>query len=63
MYIFYFVSDILGMDVDEFRGPTVQRVYQYLRRHTAGQNLDTFSYQGLVEGNEKHCVNIILRSG
>ncbi len=51
------------MDVDEFRGPTVQRVYQYLRRHAGGHNLDTFSYQGLVEGNERDCLTIVLRCG
>ncbi len=50
------------MDDEEFKAPTVQRVYQYLRRHAGSHNLDTFSYQdGSVEGNEKDCLKIILR--
>ncbi len=53
---------MLGMDDEEFKGPTIQRVYQYLRRHAAGYNLDTFSYQdGVVEGDERDCLKIILR--
>ncbi len=59
--VFMSGTDILGMDVDEFKGSTVQRVYQYLRRHAGGHNLDTFSYQGSAEGNERDCLNIILR--
>ncbi len=49
------------MDGEEFKGPTIQRVYQYLKRHTGGDNLDTFSYQGSVEGNERDCLKLILR--
>ncbi len=53
---------MLGMDDDEFKGATIQRVYQYLRRHAGGHNLDTFSYQGSsVEGTERDCLKIILR--
>ncbi len=51
----------MGMDDEEFKGPTIQRVYQYLRRHACGHNLDTFSYQGSVEGNERDCLKLILR--
>ena len=55
-------AGILGMDVQEFRGSTIQRVYQYLRRHAANQNLDTFSYRhGCVEGSNRDFLRIILR--
>ncbi len=55
-------AGVLGMDDDEFKGATIQRVYQYLRRHAGGHNLDTFSYQGSsVEGTEQDCLKIILR--
>ena len=55
-------TGILGMDVQEFRGPTIQRVYQYLRRHAANQNLDTFSYHhGCVEGSDRDFLRIVLR--
>ncbi|XP_064404373.1 E3 ubiquitin-protein ligase RNF213-like isoform X3 [Halichondria panicea] len=53
-------SGVLGMNKKEFEGPTIQRVYQYLKRYTNGQNLDTFLYQGLVEGDERDCLKIIL---
>ena len=52
---------MIGMDDEEFKGPTIQRVYQYLRRHASEHNLDTFSYQdGTFEGNERDCLKIIL---
>ena len=55
-------ADVLGMDDNEFKGATIQRVYQYLRRHAGGYNLDTFSYQGgSVEGKVQDCLKIILR--
>ncbi|XP_064403130.1 E3 ubiquitin-protein ligase RNF213-like isoform X2 [Halichondria panicea] len=54
-------ADVLGMDDNEFKGATIQRVYQYLRRHAGGHNLDTFSYQGgSVEGKVQDCLKIIL---
>ena len=53
---------MLGMDVKEFSGATVQRVYQYLRRHATGQNLDIFSYcDGEVEGSERDFLEVVLR--
>ena len=55
-------AGMLGMDAQEFRGSTIQRVYQYLRRHAANQNLDTFSYRhGCMEGSERNFLRIILR--
>ena len=53
---------MLGMDVKEFSGPTIQRVYQYLRRHATGQNLDIFLYcDEKVEGSEKDFLEVVLR--
>ena len=50
------------MDKDEFRSEAFQRVYQYLRRHTAKTNLDKFSYsKGSVEDSPHDCLQIILR--
>ena len=53
---------VVVMDKDEFRSEAFQRVYQYLRRHTAKTNLDSFSYsKGSVEGSPHDCLQIILR--
>ena len=50
------------MDQKEFQSEMFQRVYQYLRRHTAGSNLDRFSYsEGSVEETPQHCLEIFLR--
>ena len=49
------------MDLGEFRSATFQRVYQYLRRHLGGFNLDTFSYLGTVEGSPADCLKIVLQ--
>ena len=49
------------MDQMEFEGPTIQRVYQYLTRHAASQDLDRFSFSDRVEGNVQDCVITILR--
>ena len=49
------------MDLEEFRSPSYQRVYQYLRRHTMGSNLDAFAYTGLIEGEPKDCLHMILQ--
>ena len=49
------------MDDKEFRNPTFQRVYQYLRRHTDSMNLDRFKYQqGNVEGSTSNCLKLFL---
>lgn len=62
MFILHTEMVRVGMDEVEFHGPTFQRVYQYLRRHTAGQNLDTFSYiPGSVEGDVADFLTIVLR--
>ena len=55
------LSNIL-MDGGEFMSESVQRVYQYLRRHAANYNLDRFSYsQGSVEESPFDCLQIVLR--
>ena len=49
------------MDTGEFESSPYQRVYQYIRRFVAGQNLDSFSYSGLVEGTPQDCVGQLLQ--
>ena len=49
------------MDQKEFESATFQRVYQYLRHHIMGKNLDTFSYQNTVEGNPVNYLETILQ--
>ena len=48
------------MDDREFSSECYQRVYQYLRRHTAQMNLDTFSYSGTVEPSPTECLDLLL---
>ena len=55
-------GDRIVMDKKEFESGTFQRVYQYLRRHAAGNNLDRYSYtRGSVEGTPQDCLQILLR--
>ncbi|XP_075712304.1 E3 ubiquitin-protein ligase RNF213 isoform X2 [Rhinoderma darwinii] len=49
-----------GMDVEEFRSECFQRPFQYLIRFDRKQNLDTFTYNGSVEGNPAECLQIFL---
>ena len=51
------------MDNVEFEGSTVQRVYQYLRRHSFGANLDNFdtSISLSVEGNVTDYLEVVLK--
>ena len=54
-------GDRLVMDQGEFESETFQRVYQYLRRHAAGSNIDTFSYfRGTIEGTPHDCLQSFL---
>ena len=49
------------MDEEVFNSSAVQRVYQYLKRHSTDQNLDTFSFnQDIVEGNTRDFLEVIL---
>jgi hypothetical protein len=53
------LRDRIAMDEKEFKNETLQRVYQYLRRHAAGNNLDLFSYKsGIIEGTPQDCLEI-----
>ena len=50
------------MDQKEFESETYQRVYQYLRRHTANSNLDRFFYHmGSVEGSPQDCLETYFK--
>ena len=50
------------MNDEEFRSDHYQRVYQYLRLYSAGQNLDKFSYTpGSVENTPTECIDVLLR--
>ena len=50
------------MDEKEFESETYQRVYQYLRRHTANSNLDKFFYhRGSVEGSPQDCLETYFK--
>ena len=51
------------MDSKEFGNPTFQRVYQYLRRHTGGVNLDRFKYEGKMEGTPADSLKMFLEYG
>ena len=52
---------IIVMDELVFSQPMCQRVYQYLRRHMGGYNLDSFSFISNVEGSKKNCLEIFLQ--
>ena len=53
------LRDRIAMDEKKFKNEALQRVYQYLRRHTAGNNLDLFSYNsGIIEGTPQDCLEI-----
>ena len=51
----------VGMDTDEFKTATFQRVYQYLRRRDQNKKLDLFKFQGNVEGTMTDCLQLFLR--
>ncbi|XP_072098497.1 E3 ubiquitin-protein ligase rnf213-alpha-like [Mobula birostris] len=48
------------MDEEEFRSEAFQRPYQYLRKLQKNENLDTFIYQGTVEGSHAECLQMFL---
>ena len=50
------------MDEEEFRAPTFQHVYQYLRCHIAKHDLDEFSFTGTVVGTPADCLYLLLTS-
>jgi len=54
-------EDKVLMDQKEFQSASYQRVYQYLKRHDAGENLDDFIYQSSIEDTPSDCLDIICR--
>jgi len=54
-------EDKVLMDQMEFQSASYQRVYQYLKRHDAGENLDDFIYQSSIEDTSADCLDIICR--
>ena len=52
---------LMLMNEQEFQSDPYQRVYQYIRRHTAGRNLDEFTFNGVAEGSTQDCLEILLR--
>ena len=54
--------DFVAMDEQVFREESVQRVYQYLRRMKAKQDLDGFKLQlsERPEGKENECLDCLL---
>ena len=55
-------STKIVMDQKTFSSETFQRVYQYLRRHVANRNLDSFAFDhNNIEGTPHDCLQILLR--
>ena len=54
--------DFVAMDEQVFRKESVQRVYQYLKRMKAKQDLDGFKLQlpERPEGKEDECLDCLL---
>lgn len=61
VFDFWMPSGNVYTDKNEFASPLHQRVYQYIRRYDAGVDLDTFSYEGRVEGTQDDYVNLLLQ--
>ncbi|XP_060127041.1 E3 ubiquitin-protein ligase RNF213-like [Zootoca vivipara] len=50
-----------GIDQEVFRSEAFQRPYQYLRRSSRGDSLDTFQYEeGSVAGTPAECLQMLL---
>lgn len=55
-------ESLILMDEQEFFGDPYQRVYQYIRRYVAGQNLDLFSFtSGVTEESMQDCLQLLLQ--
>lgn len=54
----------MPMDLGEFRSDRYQRVYQYLQLYSGNKrgNIDRFCYNHQVEGDDKDCLQLLLRS-
>ena len=60
-YVLCLGNTKIVLDMDEFESDHYQRVYQYLRRYVADNNLDTFSYAGTVEQSPTECLDVLLK--
>ena len=49
------------MDRKEFQSASYQRVYLYLKRHDAEEDLDDFTYQSTIEDTTADCLDIICK--
>ena len=50
------------LDVKEFRNAPFQRVYQYLKLSSEGQNLDNFTFlPGKIDEDQRACLLLLLR--
>lgn len=57
----FLANQLVFMDEEEFESNSFQRVYQYIRRYTAGENLDNFSFkESSVEGTPQECLQQIV---
>ena len=55
-------ADLVLVDESVFRSKSVQRVYQYLRRYMAKQDLHSFTFNAEnIEGKPDECLNCITR--
>ena len=52
--------NFVALDEHVFREKSVQRVYQYLRRMKAKQNLDQFRLSERPEGKKNECLDCLL---
>ena len=61
IYSISIANSLILMDNKEFKRSSYQRVYQYLRRYSAGKNLDNFSFVGAEEeGSAEDCLELFL---
>ena len=52
-----------AMNDREYRNSNFQRAFQYLRRFTAGEDLDSFRFRvGSIEGDHQSCLLVLLQN-
>lgn len=63
MNLIFLTEFFVSMDEHVFKEESVQRVYQYLRRMKANQELDKFKLRPLKkpEGTGKECLECLLQ--
>ena len=53
---------VISLDDGEFKSSMFQCVFQYLRRHINGLQLDRFTYQQKkIEGRPMECLEVLLK--